>query len=231
MAFFLDTKPPRQRFLNAPPAILWLIVLILAAHTARELLAEPAATYLIIDYAFIPSRPAEPLTYLTYLFLHGSYMHVAFNSLWLLVFGPPVAWRIGTARFAGFYLFCGVAAALAHLISDWGSDVPVVGASGAISGLMGGTIRIMYAGRFGPGQSEYPPPLAPISARPVVFFSLVWLTVNLVVGTVGFGFAEEGQLIAWVAHMGGYIAGLLTIGFFDRGSGRQDEDFLPPPRP
>lgn len=214
MAFFLDARPPKQQFLNAPASVLWLIVLILAAHAARTLLAEPAATNIIFNYAFVPARPADPITYFTYLFIHGSYLHAGINSLWLLAFGPPVAWRFGTARFLSFYFFCGIAAALAHLLSDWGSMIPVVGASGAISGLMGGTIRIMYGGP--PPVAGAPPPLAPITARPVLFFSVIWLVANLIVGVTGLGLTQEGEVIAWVAHMGGFAAGLLTVGFFDR---------------
>ena len=216
MAFFQESGPPRQRFLNAPPPILWLIAAILATHAARDFLAEPAATEVIIDFAFIPARPADPVTYVSYLFLHGGYLHALINSLWLLAFGPPVAWRLGAARFLGFYFLCGIAAALAHLISDWGSVVPVVGASGAVSGLMAGAIRILYAGPPAVFPGDVPPRLAPISARPVLFFSTTWLAVNLVVGLTGLGFTEDGQVIAWVAHMGGFFAGLVLIGFFDR---------------
>jgi membrane associated rhomboid family serine protease len=216
MAFFQDTTPPRQRFLNAPASVLWLIALILLAHVVRELLSEPTSTNLIFDFAFIPARPADPITYFSYLFLHGSYLHAFINSLWLLAFGPPVAWRIGTTRFLAFYFFCGAVAALAHLLSDWGSGIPVVGASGAISGMMGGTIRILYGGPPPILGGVTPPRLAPITARPILFFAAIWMSVNLVAGLTGLGLTGEGESIAWVAHLGGFLAGLLTIGLFDR---------------
>jgi membrane associated rhomboid family serine protease len=219
MAFFQNDEPPKERFLNAPASVLWLIAAILAAHAGRAYLAGPQSDIIIWDYAFIPARPAEALTYVSYLFLHGGFPHALINSLWLLAFGPPVAWRLGTARFLMFYFFCGVVAAFAHLVSDWGSVVPVVGASGAVSGLMGAAIRILYSGQRS-GQSGHfgaeLPPLASIFARPVLFFASVWLGVNVVVGITGLGLTEEGQLIAWVAHMGGFFAGLLGIGLFDR---------------
>ncbi len=214
MAFFQNDGRPKERFLNAPASVLWLIGAIMAAHAARAFLAAPQGDIIAMDYAFIPARPAEALTYLSYLFLHGGFLHALINSMWLLAFGPPVAWRLGTARFLAFYFFCGIAAALAHLVSDWGSVVPVVGASGAVSGLMGGAVRILYADRTEPFGQESPP-LAPIYARPVLFFASVWLGVNVVVGITGLGLTEEGQLIAWVAHMGGFFAGLLGIGLFD----------------
>ena len=92
--------------------------------------------------------------------------------------------------------------------------VPVVGASGAVSGLMGGAIRILYAERS-THLGEEAPSLAPIYSRPVLFFSAVWLGVNVVVCVTGLGLTEEGELIAWVAHMGGFFAGLLGIGLID----------------
>jgi len=214
MAFFQNDEPSKERFLNAPASVLWLIAAIMAAHAGRAYLAGPQSDIIILDYAFIPARPAELLTYVSYIFLHGGFLHALINSLWLLAFGAPVAWRLGTVRFLVFYFFCGIAAALAHLVSDWGSVVPVVGASGAVSGLMGGAIRILYAGQPALFGGE-PPPLAPIYARPVLFFASVWLGVNVVVGITGLGLTEEGQLIAWVAHMGGFFAGLLVIGLFD----------------
>ena len=221
MAFFQTNGPQNERFLNAPASVLWLIVAIMAAHTGRVFLPAPQADGIVVNFAFIPADPTAAITYVTYLFLHGSYMHAGINSLWLLAFGPPVAWRLGTARFLVFYFFCGIAAALAHLVSDWGSMVPVVGASGAISGLMAGAIRIMYAGPPGPWGLEQPR-LAPITSRPVLFFASVWLAVNLVVGVTGLGLSEEGQLIAWVAHMGGFFAGFFGIGLLDPANKRQN---------
>jgi membrane associated rhomboid family serine protease len=214
VTFFQSSGPHTERFLNAPASVLWLIGVIMAAHAARAFLGAPQSNYIIVDYAFIPARPTDALTYVSYLFVHGGFLHALINSLWLLAFGPPVAWRLGTTRFLVFYFLCGIAAALAHLVSDLGSMVPVVGASGAISGLMGGAIRILYAGPLSPfGQS--PPSLAPVYARPVLFFASVWIGVNIVVGVTGLGLTEDGELIAWVAHMGGFFAGFLGIGLID----------------
>lgn len=215
MAFFQSTEPPNEPFLNAPASVMWLIVLIMATHALRAALSGPLSDSVVIDYAFIPARPNAIVTYVSYLFLHGGFLHAIINSLWLLAFGPPVAWRLGTTRFLLFYFLCGIVAALAHLISDWGSAVPVVGASGAVSGLMGGAIRILYGGRFAYADGEGSP-LAPIFSRPVLLFSSIWLGVNVVVGVTGLGLTEEGDLIAWVAHMGGFFAGLLGIGLVDR---------------
>ena len=222
MAFFQSDRPTKEPLLNAPSSVLWLIAGILGTHILRAALSDPIADNIIVDFAFIPARPNDVLTYVSYLFLHGGYLHAIINSLWLLAFGPPVAWRLGSVRFFLFYFLCGIAAALAHLVSDWGSTVPVVGASGAISGLMGGAIRILYSG--GPTYPEgEAPSLAPISSRPVLFFASVWLGVNVVAGVTGLGLTEEGELIAWVAHMGGFFAGLLGIGLIDPLKGRHQK--------
>nr|TFG55558.1 MAG: rhomboid family intramembrane serine protease [Hyphomicrobiales bacterium] len=221
MAFFQTGGAPNERFLNAPPSVLWLIGAIMVAHTVRAMLAMPQADNIVFDYAFIPAYPTDALTYVSYLFLHGSFLHAGINSLWLLAFGPPVAWRLGTVRFLAFYFLCGIAAALAHLVSDWGSMVPVVGASGAISGQMGGAIRILYAGPTARWGQE-PRQLAPIYSKPVLFFATVWLAVNLVVGVIGLGLTEDGEVIAWVAHMGGFFAGFLGIGLIDPAKKQQD---------
>lgn len=220
MAFFQSSPSSKEPFLNAPSTVLWLIVLILATHALRAQLSDQLAGNIIVDFAFIPARPNDVLTYVSYLFIHGGYLHAIINSLWLLAFGPPVAWRLGTVRFLVFYFLCGIAAALAHLFSDWGSVVPVVGASGAVSGLMGGAIRILYAGWATVPEGQAPP-LAPIFSRPVLFFSSIWLGVNIVVGMTGLGLTEEGELIAWVAHMGGFFAGLLGIGLMDPARSRE----------
>ena len=212
MAFFQDTGPSREPFLNAPASVLWLIGVILVAHVGRVLLPATTADDILVTFAFIPADYSQIQTWATYLFLHGSYAHVGLNCLWLLAFGPPVARRLGTFRFLAFYFFCGVAAAAAQLASDWGSSVPVTGASGAIAGLMGGAIRILYTER----HRVFGAPLVSVFSRPVMFFTAIWLAINVVAGVSGLGLSEEGDLIAWVAHMGGYFAGLLTIGLFDR---------------
>jgi len=236
MAFFQDTRPSREPFLNAPASVLILIGVLLAAHVARVLLPEADANELLTTYAFIPARyspaalaangfaPAslysQIVTFITYMFLHGSFLHVGVNCLWLLAFGPSVARRLGTVLFYIFFLVCGVAAALLHLALNWGAIIPVVGASGAIAGLMGAGIRILYRDRrLRLGER---PKLAPVFTGPVLFFSAMWVVVNIIAGVTGLG-TNGGELgiVAWQAHLGGYFAGLFLIGWFDLLSNRR----------
>ena len=96
---------------------------------------------------------------------------------------------------------------------NWGSDIPVIGASGAISGLMAAALRML------PGQVPWAVPgqvpLAPIWSRPILVFSGVWAVINLIVGLTGLGMGGSEGLIAWQAHLGGFIAGMLLSGPFD----------------
>jgi membrane associated rhomboid family serine protease len=225
MAFLQDDRPSREPLLNAPPTVLWLIALLVGAHALRVFLPGILPDEILENYAFIPARYAAvvaqgfpggevfhlTLTFVSYMFLHGDFMHVGLNSLWLLVFGPLVTRRLGTLRFLAFFLFCGIAAAFVHLVIYWGSVMAVVGASGGVSGLMAAGMRIVY-GRLNGNANG----LAPIFSRPIVAFSAVWMVVNIVSGVLRLGVTDDLTLIAWVAHLGGYFAGLVMIGMFGR---------------
>jgi membrane associated rhomboid family serine protease len=225
MAFFQENRAAREPFLNAPPAVLWLIALLLATHVARILLPGTLPDDVLERYAFIPARYAlawqhgiEPegllglaVPFVSYMLLHGDFTHVGLNSLWLLVFGPIVTRRLGAWRFMLFFVICGIFAALVHLAVYWGSAMAVVGASGGVSGLMGAGMRILY-GRLHGG----PLGLAPVTSRPIIAFSAVWMLANVISGVLRIGVSDDLTLIAWVAHLGGYFAGLLLIGVFVR---------------
>jgi membrane associated rhomboid family serine protease len=225
MAFSQDDHSSREPFLNAPPTVLWLIGILLATHVLRVLLPGDWPDIIVQNYALIPARfalafakglPAgqvfDPLLSLvSYMFLHGDFAHVGINSLWLLVFGPIVARRLGPARFLVYFLACGIAAAAVHLAVYWGSPMAVVGASGGISGLMAGGMRIVYGRLYGEADG-----LAPILSKSILAFSAVWIIVNIISGVLRLGVTDDLTLIAWVAHLGGFFAGLIMIGAFDR---------------
>jgi len=225
MAFFQNSRPSREPFLNAPPIVLWLIGLLLATHALRVFLPADWAENILLTYALTPARYAAAVAqgippsglfgliapFVSYLFLHADFVHVGINSLWLLVFGPVVARQLGVLKFLLFFVFCGIVAALVHIAVYWGSPMAVVGASGAISGLMGAGMRILYGRLYGHGAG-----LAPILSRPILLFSLVWVIANIVSGLLRIGVIDDVALVAWVAHLGGYFAGLSAIGPFDR---------------
>jgi membrane associated rhomboid family serine protease len=217
---FLHPGPARQPAFQAPAIVLWLIGALLAAHAGRMALDPAHSADIIVTYAFIPARYAMPgslwdraVPFVSHLFLHGGWGHVVMNSLWLLAFGPVVARRFGGALFLLFFLICGAAGAAAFLALNWGEANPVVGASGAVSGLMAAGLRLM-PGMFAwaqPGEAR----LAPILSRPILSFSLIWGALNLAVGLIGGSFLGADGAIAWQAHLGGYLAGLLLAGPFD----------------
>jgi membrane associated rhomboid family serine protease len=208
---FLQSAPPREPFLHAPASVLWLIGVMVAVHVAVSFGQVPDA---VVDYlVLVPARlidgtalPAQLVPFVGYMFLHGGAMHLTINCLWLLAFGPLVARRYGGGLFLGFFLVSGIVAALLYLAFNWGSTMPVIGASGAISGLMGGGMRMI---RW-PGVNASKR-LAPLLSRPILMFSALWLITNLVFGVIG----VDGQIVAWQAHMGGYLFGLFAIGVVD----------------
>jgi membrane associated rhomboid family serine protease len=227
---FLQSAPPRQPFFRAPLVVPGLIGVLALAHGARAMLPPERALAVIGDYAFIPARYSRAfleshmvdagtiwdraVPFVSYMGLHGDLAHLAINSLWLLAFGPIVARRFGAGLFLAFFLVCGVTGAAVHLAFNWGSAVPVIGASGAISGLMAAALRML------PGQAPWSnpnaAPLAPVFSRAVVMFTLVWAAINLVAGLTGLGLGGASGQIAWQVHMGGFGAGLLLCGAFDR---------------
>jgi membrane associated rhomboid family serine protease len=229
---FLQPHAPRQPIFRAPAVVLILIAVLVAVHVARTLVPPEQSLSWIGRFAFIPARyslallsqhgidPAGlfqgALPFLSYMALHNDYTHLAINCLWLLAFGPIVARRFGTLLFLLFFVICGVAAAATHLAFNWGSMEPVIGASGAISGLMAAGIRLLPTERppwAGPSADAA---MLPLWSRQILLFSLVWGALNVVAGLTGLGMGGEVGLIAWQAHLGGFVAGLLLSGPFDR---------------
>jgi len=208
---FLQSSPPREPFLHAPASVLWLIGSLVAVHLLAVYGFLPDAVW--ESLAFVPARliegggPSAYFSLVSHMFLHGGYLHLTMNCLWLLAFGPIVARRYGAGLFLALFFASGIAGALTHLAVNWGSPLAVIGASGGVSGLMGAGFRMI---RW-PGVHTSKR-LVPLLARPILVFSAVWLITNLVFGIIGFG----GQTIAWEAHMGGYFFGLFAISLVDR---------------
>jgi len=226
---FLQSAPPRQPFFRAPPVVLWLIAALAALHLLRVTRPGHEPDNLVYEFglyplrysrAFLESHMANPGTvweravpFISYIGLHNDWTHLIINSLWLLAFGPIVARRWGGVLFLAFFTICGIAGAVAYLAFNWASPVPVVGASGAISGLMAAALRML------PGQAPWAmpgeAPLAPLLSRQILVFTAIWAAINLLTGLTGLGMGGESGLIAWQAHLGGFVAGLLLSDPFD----------------
>ena len=168
----------------------------------------------------------RPWTVLTYGLLHADWSHIGLNGLWLLAFGTPVARRIGPVRFVALSLAASVAGAAAHYITHPVDLQPVIGASAAVSGCMGAALRFM----FQPDAPRQTPDGDPAAARPVALtrlrdmlgnrrvmtFLLVWFVTNLLFGLGSVPFGLTSGAIAWEAHIGGFVFGMLAFDLFDR---------------
>jgi membrane associated rhomboid family serine protease len=233
--------PAREPIFNLPPAIVALAGLLVLVHGWRETLSPVADGDVLARFAFIPARYDTPALFgpdrgealwtpLTYGALHGGWEHLILNLVWLVVFGSPVAWRFGGARFVLFVLLATAAGAAAHYLAHAGDAVPMVGASAAISGLTAAAARFVFE-PYGPLGAERaaadgsaffvpaPPLLVSLANPRVRAFLLVWLVMTLVVGLGLIGPADVS--IAWEAHVGGFAAGLLLFPFLDPVSARQ----------
>jgi membrane associated rhomboid family serine protease len=150
---------------------------------------------------------------ITSMFLHGSWMHLLGNMWFLWIFGNNIEDSMGHVRFIVFYLLCGVAAALLQVMITPASPIPMVGASGAISGVMG-AYMVLY-----PRAKVYamvPIGLIPVSfALPAWTMLLYWIAIQFLGGLTGL-FAEERGGVAFFAHIGGFVAGLVLIKLFAR---------------
>jgi membrane associated rhomboid family serine protease len=151
----------------------------------------------------------------TAMFLHGGWLHLGGNMLYLWIFGDNVEDRMGHFRFLVFYLLCGVAATMAHVVTNADSHVPSLGASGAISGVLGAYFMLYPGARV--------VTLVPIwiflhfVEIPAFFFLGFWFLQQFLYGTLSLG-VESAQTggVAWWAHIGGFVAGAVLVHVFKR---------------
>jgi membrane associated rhomboid family serine protease len=180
-----------------------------------------------IDRAFLNNGKPLWWTPLTYVFLHANWAHVGFNSLWLVAFGAPVARRFGPQRFIAFCIGGAVAGALAHLVTHLNDLQPVIGASAVDAATMAAAVRFMFqpdamfGSRAGVGDERLPH-AKPALSLPAVFtdsramtFLIFWFVTNFIFGIVSGPGNVGGGPVAWQAHVGGFLFGLLAFTFFD----------------
>jgi membrane associated rhomboid family serine protease len=155
----------------------------------------------------------QVLNVFTSMFLHGSWLHVLSNMWFLWIFGNNIEDSMGHRRFVVFYLACGVAAALLQVAVSPASRIPMVGASGAISGVMGAYLVLYPRVRV---FAIVPIGIIPVSiALPAWTMLLYWAGLQFLGGLVGFLGEERGGVAFW-AHVGGFVAGLVLIKLFAR---------------
>ncbi len=169
-------------------------------------------------------------TVLTYAFLHGGWLHVGMNIIWFAAFGSAVARRFGTPRFLLFCAAAAVAGALAHYLTHMADLEPVVGASAAVSGVMAAAVRFVFQPGAPLDESlgftdrvdeaiAYRLPALPLkdilSSRSAISFLFFWFLINFLSGALPVPVGIENAAVAWQAHIGGFLAGLLAFRWFD----------------
>ena len=218
----LKDNIPEQRvsFVNAALIGLNVAVFIyLLFHGRRQ------DSFLFAIYSLIPAKIASgpafhislsqrTIPFFSYMFLHGSWLHLLGNMWSLWIFGDNVEDRLGHLRYLLFYLLCGVAAACLHVLLNFGSRLPAVGASGAIAGVMGAYFILYPRARI---LTLIPLLLIfPVIEIPAYFFLGAWFFIQFANAFFGF-FSGTRALagIAWWAHVGGFVAGIVLLRLVD----------------
>jgi membrane associated rhomboid family serine protease len=174
---------------------------------------------LISAAGFIPARltglaaasPGLPpvLTLVTSQFLHGGVFHLGGNMLFLWIFGNNVEDEMGSIRFLAFYLLCGVFAGFVHYATGPASPVPAIGASGAISGVLGAYALMFPKARIHTLLILFL--FITVVRIPAIIWVGLWLVIQLVQGIASYG---AGSGVAWFAHIGGLLGGIVLLFFF-----------------
>jgi membrane associated rhomboid family serine protease len=206
--------------LRYPPIATWVLIAIYSAVFLFEMSLSPAELkQFLAQLALIPARDLHPdayvgmasppviyLPFFTNMFLHGSLLHLILNMWALWLFGPGVEDRLGRWAYVALYIACGVLASVTHAVFN-SSAVPTLGASGAIAGVLGCYIRLFPLARI--------IVLVPILFLPFFFdlpavlFAGFWFLTQLLQGTMSLLMPGAGGPIAWWAHVGGFIGGLV----------------------
>lgn len=204
--------PPPPPLVNLPPLTTALLGLLLAAHLAATFLLDDAQRlWLFYSFGFVPghysadggaplwSLLAAPLAYML---LHGGWMHLAMNAAMLAAFGAGIERWIGPSRMAALFVLCGLCAALTQFLFDPFSMAPVVGASGAISGLFAAVMVMLRetTGLNAGGRGMWP-------------FLALWIGITVATGLLG---GPGGSAVAWQAHIGGFLSGFAVLALLRR---------------
>jgi len=204
-----QSRPSREPFINLPPVTKYLLILIIAIHAVIHLgLDNMDMAYIFLNFGFIPAIWTGSSAYsldlyamvspITYMFLHGNLMHIVMNGAMLMAFGAGVEQWMGARKFLLFFMACGVIAILTETIIHPFSDNPVIGASGALSGLFATVLILLQSqGRLPTGRYGIWP------------FAAFWIGLSLFFGLTSGQFS--GGQIAWAAHLGGFIGGFILL--------------------
>lgn len=192
--------------LTLPPVAIKLLVALAIVQALRAILPPEFDLWLIYYLGFNMFRggeldPAWLYGAVTSVFVHGGWLHLLANATWVFVLSPQIQPHLGDRRFIAFFVATGALGALAHAVLNWGQSQFLVGASGAVFGLLGAGAYVMIRGRDGHSKP---------TARDVGQYILVMMIVNL-----GYAMLSGGG-VSWEAHAGGFFAGLVLFPFMRR---------------
>jgi len=216
-----------------------VLIILFAIHGLRLLLPPELDEQVLWIFGFVPARYESSLlaeqipggvgasvwSFLTYAFLHADLAHIGFNVLWMLPFGSALARRFGAMRFYAFLAITAIAGAVAHLLTHPHELAPLIGASAAVSGTMAASLRFAFQSgsflSFRRGDADAAARIPALSLwralqnGRVLAFLAVWFGMNFITGIGAIAIGTHIQSIAWQAHIGGFLAGLLLFSLFD----------------
>jgi len=234
----LPPVPPHEPIFTLPSALTAYVLLLAVIHL-RVLLPPDLENWTVDVFGFIPRRydstlldidfpggeGAKVWTFVTYSLLHANLSHIVFNVLWLLPFGSALARRFGALRFFAFMAVTAAAGALAHLVTHEHAVAPMIGASASVSGTMAAAIRFAFVRgsflSFNRGDAEAAAQVPALSLTRalrdgrVLGFLGIWFGINIIFGLGSIAIGADGASVAWQAHIGGFLAGLLLFSLFD----------------
>ena len=236
----MHEPPHREPVFNVPAVVTVMLGVLIAVHIVRLGLSDASDQWLVLALAFIPDRytahaypwpggvvsaVASPLTHML---IHGDWAHLMLNGASLLAFGGLLARRLTPLRFLAFTAMTGLAGAGLFWLVNPSLASPMIGASGAIAGMMAAALRLLFSAvdgispqrvgeviRTTPRLIALKDLKATLADRRMQGATVLWLIINTL-GAYGLATPSPGETIAWEAHIGGYVAGLLGLGLFDR---------------
>lgn len=229
---------PSQPMLNVPLVVLAVLAVLVAVHLLFWALGPDWQVWSVFALSFIPVRlgggPPVPFpqgaqvwSFFTYALLHADAFHLGSNSIWLLIFSTPLARRLGTWRYLLLMAGAAAAGAAVMLLTHWGEFIIVVGASASVSAALAAAIPVIFSPGFRMGASHLvdyeqlrvPTPMQLLRNGRALMFAALFLVMTLFTGAAmaltGTAFLEERN-IAWEAHLGGFIAGLILFYLLDK---------------
>lgn len=198
-----QTHDDHAPLINLPPVTKWMIASFVVVQLIMSFALGSESQYWVMAHlGFVPAYYTGQFGFgwpmivgpFTYMLIHGGWLHVGLNSVMMMAFGAGCERALGAKRMILLFVLCGLAAAAFHMALNWGSEAPVIGASGSISGLFAAIMLILYAQNPGGMGGKYG--LWP--------FILLWIVISVAFGSMG---GPGGSTIAWAAHIGGFIAG------------------------